>query len=70
MLHQRRFHPHHILPRLFVEFVRGNDVAWHGLTRPQLVLLVGVPLVLTRILWQWRRGGYAALLDTSTAVVA
>src|SRR3954468_9699551 len=29
--------------RFFVEFVRGNEVVWAGLTRPQLVLLVTVP---------------------------
>lgn len=44
--------------RFLVEFVRGNAVAWHGLTRPQLVLMVGVPIVMARIIWQWRRGGY------------
>jgi len=38
--------------------VRGNDVAWAGLTRPQLFLLVTVPLVLARIVWQARRGAY------------
>ena len=32
--------------RFLVEFVRGNEVAWHGLTRPQLFLLVTIPLVL------------------------
>lgn len=45
--------------RFGVEFVRGNDVAWHGLTRPQLVLLVAIPIILARIIRQWRRGGYA-----------
>ena len=35
--------------RFFVEFVRGNDVAWMGLTRPQLFLLVTIPLILVRI---------------------
>ena len=44
--------------RFLVEFVRGNDVAWAGLTRPQLFLLVTVPLVLARIVWQARRGAY------------
>ena len=28
--------------RFLVEFVRGNEVAWHGLTRPQLVLAVTI----------------------------
>ena len=35
--------------RFFVEFVRGNDVAWMGLTRPQLFLIVTIPLILVRI---------------------
>lgn len=35
--------------RFFVEFVRGNDVAWMGLTRPQLFLLITIPLILVRI---------------------
>jgi phosphatidylglycerol---prolipoprotein diacylglyceryl transferase len=34
--------------RFFVEFVRANDVAWAGLTRPQLFLLVVLPLLLWR----------------------
>ena len=44
--------------RFLVEFVRGNEVAWQGLTRPQLFLLVTVPLLLARIAWQARRGVY------------
>ncbi|WP_353951667.1 prolipoprotein diacylglyceryl transferase family protein [Knoellia sp. S7-12] len=44
--------------RFVVEFVRGNEVAWMGLTRPQLFLAVTVPLVLARIAWQWRTGAY------------
>jgi phosphatidylglycerol:prolipoprotein diacylglycerol transferase len=31
--------------RFMVEFVRGNEVVWLGLTRPQLFLLVCLPLV-------------------------
>ncbi len=46
--------------RFLVEFVRGNDVVWHGLTRPQLFLLVTVPLILLRIAWQARRGVYSS----------
>lgn len=42
--------------RFFVEFVRGNDIAWLGLTRPQLFLLVTIPLLLARIVWMSRRG--------------
>jgi prolipoprotein diacylglyceryltransferase len=44
--------------RFLVEFVRGNDVAWEGLTRPQLFLLATIPLVLARIAWQVKRGAY------------
>jgi prolipoprotein diacylglyceryltransferase len=44
--------------RFLVEFVRGNEVAWAGLTRPQLFLLVTVPLLLARIACQARRGSY------------
>jgi phosphatidylglycerol---prolipoprotein diacylglyceryl transferase len=44
--------------RFLVELVRGNEVAWVGLTRPQLFLLVTVPLLLARIAWQARRGTY------------
>ena len=45
--------------RFLVEFVRGNEVVWAGLTRPQLVLAVTIPFVLARIAWQVRRGVYA-----------
>lgn len=44
--------------RFFVEFLRGNDVAWAGLSRPQLFLAVTVPLLLLRVVLQWRRGVY------------
>lgn len=54
--------------RFFVEFVRGNAVAWAGLTRPQMFLLVTVPIVLARIGWQWRRGAYANLRRKSHSV--
>ncbi len=43
--------------RFGVEFVRGNEVAWIGLTRPQLFLAVTIPLLLARIVWMARRGG-------------
>lgn len=36
--------------RFLVEFVRGSEVAWAGLTRPQLFLLVVLPLLLWRAL--------------------
>ncbi|KAA9151308.1 prolipoprotein diacylglyceryl transferase [Microbacterium lushaniae] len=42
--------------RFGVEFVRGNEVAWLGLTRPQLFLAVTIPLLLARIVWMARRG--------------
>ena len=44
--------------RFFVEFVRGNEVVWQGLTRPQLFLLVTIPLVLARIAWIASRGAF------------
>lgn len=45
--------------RFAVEFVRGNEVVWAGMTRPQLFLLLTVPLLLGRVWWTWRRGDYA-----------
>jgi phosphatidylglycerol---prolipoprotein diacylglyceryl transferase len=48
--------------RFLVEEVRGNEVVWHGLTRPQLFLAVTVPLVLLRIAVRARRGAYAGVL--------
>jgi phosphatidylglycerol---prolipoprotein diacylglyceryl transferase len=44
--------------RFLVEYVRGNEVVWEGLTRPQLFLLCTVPLILARIVWQARKGVY------------
>lgn len=44
--------------RFLVEFVRGNEVVWQGLTRPQLFLLFTVPLLLARIAWQANHGAY------------
>ncbi len=44
--------------RFLVEFVRGNEVAWWGLTRPQLFLALTIPLLLARVVWQARRGTY------------
>ena len=41
--------------RFVVEFVRGNEVAWAGLTRPQLFLLVRC-----RCCWPGSRGRPAA----------
>ncbi len=45
--------------RFLVEFVRGNEVVWHGLTRPQLFLAVTIPFVLLRIAVQARSGAYS-----------
>lgn len=42
--------------RFLVEFVRGNEVVWHGLTRRQLFLAVTVPLVIARVVWSARQG--------------
>jgi prolipoprotein diacylglyceryltransferase len=41
--------------RFGVELVRGNEVVWHGLTRPQLFLAATVPLVLARVVVDLRR---------------
>ncbi|WP_285728081.1 prolipoprotein diacylglyceryl transferase [Psychromicrobium xiongbiense] len=45
--------------RFLVEFVRGNNLAWDGFTRPQLFLAVTIPLVLARIIWGARHGVYS-----------
>lgn len=42
--------------RFLVEFVRGNEVVWHGLTRPQLFLALTVPIVLGRLVWAAHQG--------------
>lgn len=34
--------------RFLVEFVRGNEIAWSGLTRPQLFLLLTLPVLVWR----------------------
>jgi len=44
--------------RFLVEFVRGNEIVWEGLTRPQLFLLATVPLIVARVAWQARNGVY------------
>lgn len=40
--------------RFGVEFVRGNEEAWFGLTRPQWFLLVTFPLLAWRVRRIWR----------------
>jgi len=42
--------------RFFVEFVRGNEVVWFGMSRPQLFLIVTIPLLLARIAYKASRG--------------
>ncbi|MCD1269809.1 diacylglyceryl transferase [Microbacterium sp. MEC084] len=44
--------------RFAVEFVRGNEIAWLGLTRPQLFLLATMPLLFARIAWMIRTGRF------------
>lgn len=53
--------------RFLVEFVRGNEVVWMGLTRPQLFLALTVPLVLARVVWLWRKGDLTLLPRGSRA---
>lgn len=56
--------------RFAVELVRGNEVVWQGLTRPQLFLAVTVPLVLLRIALRRRSGAYAGVFDRRPAAAA
>lgn len=44
--------------RFAVEFVRGNQVAWEGLTRSQLFLLPTTALLVFYFVRRWRRGVY------------
>jgi prolipoprotein diacylglyceryltransferase len=44
--------------RFGIEFVRGNEVVWLGLTRPQLFLAVTIPLLALRIAVRARAGAY------------
>jgi prolipoprotein diacylglyceryltransferase len=53
--------------RFLVEFTRGNEVVWHGLTRPQLFLAVTVPLLLVRIVLHARSGAYDRVLRERVA---
>lgn len=46
--------------RFLIEFVRGGDIAWMGFTRPQLFLMVTIPLLLARIAVMARRGAFSA----------
>lgn len=51
--------------RFGVEFVRGNEVVWEGLTRPQLFLAAVIPLIVGRLVWRARRGADAKVLVSS-----
>jgi prolipoprotein diacylglyceryltransferase len=44
--------------RFAVEFVRGNEIVYAGLTRPQLFLLACAPLLVWHVVRQARRGVY------------
>ena len=55
--------------RFLVEFVRGNEVVWHGLTRPQLFLAVTIPFVLLRLAVRVRSGAYRRTTPTEELVV-
>jgi phosphatidylglycerol:prolipoprotein diacylglycerol transferase len=54
--------------RFGVEFVRGNDVAFAGLTRPQLFLLACLPLLVFHFGRSARRGVYTKLVQHDAAV--
>lgn len=53
--------------RFLVEFVRDNEIVWAAgdltMTRPQLFLLLTLPLLLGRVVWLWRRGHLRTLPD-------
>lgn len=52
--------------RFGIEFVRGNEVAFAGLTRPQLFLLACSPLLVWHLVRQARRGVYQDAFSSST----
>ena len=53
--------------RFFIEFVRGNEVAWMGFTRPQMFLLATIPLVLARVAWMASRGALSTRPERTAA---
>ena len=55
--------------RFLVEFVRGNEVAFAGLTRPQLFLLAFLPLIAWHIVRRARRGAYRLSTPAEPATV-
>jgi prolipoprotein diacylglyceryl transferase len=48
----------YVVFRFGVEFVRGNEVVWQGLTRSQLFLIPSAALLVWYFVRQWRRGVY------------
>ena len=48
--------------RFAVEFVRGNEVVFAGLTRPQLFLAACLPFAVWHLVRQTRRGVYSGLV--------
>ncbi len=44
--------------RFLMEFVRGNEVVFAGLSRPQLFLALVAPFILARVAHQYRDGAY------------
>ena len=55
--------------RFLVEFVRGNEVVFAGLTRPQLFLVVCLPFAVWHLVRQARRGVYRGVLATPVTVM-
>jgi prolipoprotein diacylglyceryl transferase len=55
--------------RFLVEFVRGNEVVWRGLTRSQLVLIPSIALLVYYFGRQWRRGAYVSHARHSMRVI-
>ena len=53
--------------RFLVELVRGNEVVWEGLTRPQLFLALTLPLLAVRLVVGFRRGRYDPILRRAHA---
>ena len=53
--------------RFLVELIRGNEVVWEGLTRPQLFLALTLPLLAARLVLGFRRGHYDPILRRPAA---
>ena len=56
--------------RFGVEFVRGNEVAWAGFTRPQLFLMVTIPILLVRLALMARRGAFGGAVAAASRLPA